>query len=759
MITDCNICFVTGIAVVCFGDMGQLKPVRAKFIFDKPSCKDYHISYDIEPLWNTFDIINLVQNHRQGEDRSYAEVLNRIRVGKHTQSDLNQLKGRVFRKNHSSIPKDAVYLSCINKEVDEINNARLAENKGKEFKINAIHMHSTQKNFKPPIRNGAVTDTPFQNELCLKKGAKVMLTYNVNTNDGLTNGARGEVLGFKTSSDGHISHVYVHFFDENVGQETRANNKHLEKEYPGKLATPIQRIEFSYSLSRKAYSASSTAKVIQMPLKLSHAATCHKFQGQTIPKPQALVVNLKTVFEAAQAYVALSRIQELNQLFIIDSLPESKIYPSKSAMKEMRRMHKISINRNLPVWYDSDGSKLKVALINAWSMPKHFEDIKADQALLKASVICVTETWMQDHHKPEQFTLEGYSPPHFNSRGKGKGLCIFFKEEYSLKMFFTEDLYQISQISSPTTDIICVYRSDKADSKKIAEQLKRMIEVESNKTCIVLGDFNLCYNEDKENVITKTLEKDPLNFRQYVQNPTRVSGRIIDHVYISLKDPYSAHAPVINQRSIYYSDHDNILITLGSERSTIEPEPISDSDSGSEEEEKKKKRKRKLANKETESGKRVKIDGKRKRETEASKPSKKNRVETEREESERMDRALTEKIARKRALRKEKLNQKAAMEENDNNRKQDTKTSKPARKIRVETEQEESERMDKALTQKIGKKRAIRKQKIDNKCLTCHFEFDGKESQQNCPVCGIIIHTDCLLGTEGCTNCENLNLK
>ena len=334
--------FCTGIAVVCFGDMGQLKPVRAKFIFDKPSCKDYHISYDIEPLWNTFDVINLVQNHRQGEDRSYAEVLNRIRVGKHTQSDLNQLKGRVFRKNHSSIPKDAVYLSCINKEVDEINNARLAENKAEEFQINAIHMHSTQKNFKPPIRNGAVKDTPFQNELCLKKGAKVMLTYNVNTNDGLTNGARGEVLDFKKSSDGHISHVYVHFFDENVGQETRANNKHLEKEYPGKLATPIQRIEFSYSLSRKAYSASSTAKVIQMPLKLSHAATCHKFQGQTIPKPQALVVNLKTVFEAAQAYVALSRIQELNQLFIIDSLPESKIYPSKSAMKEMRRMHKIS---------------------------------------------------------------------------------------------------------------------------------------------------------------------------------------------------------------------------------------------------------------------------------------------------------------------------------------------------------------------------------------------------------------------------------
>ena len=57
-----------------------------------------------------------------------------------------------------------------------------------------------------------------------------MLTFNVNTNDGSTNGARGEDLGFKTSSDGHISHVYVYFFDGNVGEETRANNKHLEKD-------------------------------------------------------------------------------------------------------------------------------------------------------------------------------------------------------------------------------------------------------------------------------------------------------------------------------------------------------------------------------------------------------------------------------------------------------------------------------------------------------------------------------------------------
>ena len=65
-----------GCAVVCFGDLLQLKPVQAKFIFDKPSCKDYHISYDIEPLWHSFKVINLFRTHRQGSDKKYAEILN-----------------------------------------------------------------------------------------------------------------------------------------------------------------------------------------------------------------------------------------------------------------------------------------------------------------------------------------------------------------------------------------------------------------------------------------------------------------------------------------------------------------------------------------------------------------------------------------------------------------------------------------------------------------------------------------------------------
>ena len=66
----------------------------------------------------------------------------------------------------------------------------------------------------------------------------------------------------------------------------------------------------------------------QFPLRLAFAATAHKVQGQTVKKPNHLVLNLKTVREAAQAYVMLSRVQELNQLFILDSVYANKIYSS-----------------------------------------------------------------------------------------------------------------------------------------------------------------------------------------------------------------------------------------------------------------------------------------------------------------------------------------------------------------------------------------------------------------------------------------------
>ena len=107
---------------------------------------------------------------------------------------------------------------------------------------------------------------------------------------------------------------------------------------------------FQYCLAKKSKNISNSAKVIQFPLSLYFAATSHRFQGQTVYKPNKSASDFRTVFQAAQSYVMLSRVETLNQLFIIESLPDSKFYAFEHALKELNQLESVCINRNPTSW-------------------------------------------------------------------------------------------------------------------------------------------------------------------------------------------------------------------------------------------------------------------------------------------------------------------------------------------------------------------------------------------------------------------------
>ena len=267
-----------GVMIFYFGDIMQLKPCKGRYIFDEPINSDYKMEYQLGLHWRKFEVILLEENHRQEEDKKYADMLNRFRVGDQTNTDMEALQSRVRPLDHPDT-KGAVFISCTNKEVAKLNRLRLSQLDTEKVVLEAINTHATIKQFNPCLgKKGEVKNTPFMQKLELKKGALVQLTYNIDTQDCLTNGARGEVVDFVKNFDGRVERVLVRFEEKHVGQQKRESQPKLANSYLE--CTSIERVMFQYSLAKKSKSVSSFAKVIQFPLSLCFAATCHRFQGQ-----------------------------------------------------------------------------------------------------------------------------------------------------------------------------------------------------------------------------------------------------------------------------------------------------------------------------------------------------------------------------------------------------------------------------------------------------------------------------------------------
>jgi ATP-dependent DNA helicase PIF1 len=72
-----------------------------------------------------------------------------------------------------------------------------------------------------------------------------------------------------------------------------------------------------------------TLKRIQIPLRVAYALTIHKAQGASLDS--ALVDVGPSTFECGQAYVALSRVRNLDSLFVFEISP--KAFRANSAVK------------------------------------------------------------------------------------------------------------------------------------------------------------------------------------------------------------------------------------------------------------------------------------------------------------------------------------------------------------------------------------------------------------------------------------------
>ena len=553
-----------GVSVMFFGDMMQLKPVQGSWIFDKPNCEQFKPLHSVDPRWPMFKSIVLAVNHRQGEDKEYADLLNRIRVGIKTDDDMKLLRSRVRKENHRDLEDAALYIGCTRRFVSKYNEKYIKSLPGEMTTLRSINFAANKKGLiKPRVDdNGTIGGTAFKDEIQVKKGAKIILIHNIDTSDSLTNGQLGMVFDFIRTKEGAVDKLVVKFNDERVGEMSRKKNPTLSAKFPGCVI--LERFRLQYSLSSKS-SGGSTATLVQFPIWLAHAITCHKIQGQSIHAPQKVVVDLESFFRAGGplAYVMFSRVEKMNQLFILNSLNSDKIVCDQKGKEETERLQKKSWNENPGPWMIPDRKSLKIASLNCNRLQPHLQYMQNDDRLLKADVVHVQETWVKPNTTSD-LNIENYHS-YFVSVGNGKGIASYYRDTGATFEDHKTDTFQVSKLTVNNVASINVYRSAGDNQAELVSVLSRMIDDSDDQAILVSGDFNICTMDKPNNPVTRALKD--RGFHLLVDVATHIRGGHIDHLYwrgdlAGVWRKPSLETSLIERYSPYYTDHDAWLVTL-----------------------------------------------------------------------------------------------------------------------------------------------------------------------------------------------------
>ena len=484
--------------------------------------------------------------------------MNRTRLGEHTEEDLTKLQARVRPEGHPDL-KNALVIAATHAIVNKHNDTTLSQMSQTIEMVEASHSHTIIPNFKPTInqKKRTVAATSYLQSLPIVKESRVMLTINLDVSDGLSNGSLGTLKGIvRDKSSGEVVVLMVQFDIPDSGKKLQGRHPNLARSFPG--CTPIMKQVHKYSTAERSKGArAELATVRQFPLNPCEAITGHKVQGQTVKAPRKVAVHLKSIFGPNQAYVMLGRVENQEQLFIIDELPDNKIYCDQDAKDQLEVMKARSENRNPPVWQITLDNSLKISYLNINSLWAKINDVKADPILSFADIIFMGETWLQESTEAAvtDLQLPGYEL-HANNAGRGKGLAVYYKKDQSIVVRdINEEDLQISVLTSANTTIIGLYRSKTNTS--LVDALQEILP-DNNNDCVIMGDFNICSNSNPQDPVIQTLKNH--GFREMVNRPTHILGGFIDMIWTRVANRLS-EAQIY---SPYYTckDHDCLLLSI-----------------------------------------------------------------------------------------------------------------------------------------------------------------------------------------------------
>lgn len=259
-----------GIQIVMSGDFFQLPPINRGDSRAGGFVVSSNVWRDLDPT-----ICYLGEQHRQ-DDEDLLEILNAIRAGDVRRHHAEKLLSKI-----DVVPKDNEMLTelhTVNVDVDKINQAKLEELEGDEIFYTQSttgpegYVQSLQKSVLAPAT------------LRLKEGALVMAVKNA-LDRRFVNGSLGKVIDFEPGTEYPIV------------------------EFKSGRVVSMQPDTWELRDGEK-----KRASITQIPLRLAWAITVHKSQGMTL---DAARIDLRKAFVDGMGYVALSRVKNIENLFLV----------------------------------------------------------------------------------------------------------------------------------------------------------------------------------------------------------------------------------------------------------------------------------------------------------------------------------------------------------------------------------------------------------------------------------------------------------
>lgn len=254
-----------GMRVIAVGDFAQLPPV------ERSGRKSWAF---LHPVWKETRFIPvLLERNMRTENEDFLKVLNSVRQGEVSEEVESYLNNKVVEPSEEF---EGTRLFPRRFQTDAFNDRELAKLEGEEVVVPSIY--SGRESSIRALKKNA----PLPEVLRLKVGCLVMLRQN-DPKQRWVNGSTG----------------WVESISKEVIQVRLLNGKRVNVE-------PV-----SFSLLNAEGTPQAT--VTNFPLSLAYATTIHKAQGMTLDK---LKVDLRNLWEPGQAYVALSRVANPDELYL-----------------------------------------------------------------------------------------------------------------------------------------------------------------------------------------------------------------------------------------------------------------------------------------------------------------------------------------------------------------------------------------------------------------------------------------------------------